>query len=73
MNYFGKNLKFLTKTRINQNQLSKLLGITRSTVNLMMKVDDPRASTLIKISDIYNVSIDDLLRKDLEIEFMENK
>lgn len=68
MNYFSKNLKFLTKTRINQNQLSKLLGITRAAVNLMLKVDDPHASTLIKISDIYMVSIDDLLRKDLEAE-----
>lgn len=68
MNYFSKNLKFLTKTKINQNQLSKMLNVTRAAVNLMIKVEDPRASTLIKISEIYHVSIDDLLKKDLESE-----
>ena len=66
MTYFNKNLKFLTKTKLNQNQLAKRMNITRSTVNLMMKVEDPRASTLLKISKIYGVSIDDLLNKDLE-------
>ncbi len=71
MNYFGKNLKFLTKTRINQNQLSKKLGVTRATVNLMLKVNDPRASTLLRISEIFQISIDDLLKKDLESECLE--
>jgi len=66
MNYFTKNLKFLTKTKINQNQLSILLNISRQAIGNLLKTNDPRASTLIKISEIFNVSIDDLLKKDLE-------
>ncbi len=73
MNYFTKNLKFLTKAKINQNQLSHLMNITRQSITSLLKTNEPRASTLIKISDIYNVSIDDLLRKDLEIELTEDK
>ena len=68
MNYFSKNLRFLTKTKINQNQLSILLNISRQAIGSLLKTNDPRASTLIKISQIYNVSIDDLLTKDLENE-----
>lgn len=66
MNNFTKNLKFLTKTKINQNQLAAKMGITRQAVTKLLNTNDPRANTLIKISDIYKVSIDDLLRKDLE-------
>ena len=66
MNYFTKNLKFLTKTRINQNQLAHLMNTTRQAITSLLKTNDPRANTLIKISEIYNVSIDDLLKKDLE-------
>lgn len=67
---FNKNLLFLTKnTKINQNQLALKLGITRQSVNkLITCTTDPRASTLIKLSEIYNISIDDLLKKDLESE-----
>lgn len=64
--YFKKNLKFLTEsTEINQNQLAIKLDISRQAITSMLKTDDPRASTLIKISEIYNISIDDLLKKDL--------
>ena len=65
MNYFKKNIRYLTKTKINQNQLAEKLGITRQSITTMLKTEDPRASTLIKISEIYNISIDDLLKKDL--------
>ena len=65
MNFFTNNLKYLTKTRINQNQLAEKLGITRQAITTMLKTEDPKASTLIKLSEIYNVSIDDLLKKDL--------
>lgn len=70
MNFFNKNIDFLTKnTKINQNQLALKLGLTRQTINkLINQTTDPRASTLIKISQIYEISIDDLLLKDLTIE-----
>lgn len=70
MNFFNKNIQFLTKnTKINQNQLAIKLSLTRQTINkLMNQTTDPRASTLIKISEIYNVSIDSLLKEDLSIK-----
>ncbi len=65
--FYTKNLKYLTKnTPINQNQLAQKLGITRQSINKMINAEDPKASTLLKISEIYNVSIDLLLKADLE-------
>ncbi len=72
-NYFIKNLRFLTKTTINQNQLAKKLGISRQTVTSLLKTQDPRSTTLLKLSEIYHVSIDDLLKKDLESEYLKEK
>lgn len=67
--YFISNLLFLTKTTgINQNQLSIKMGIARQAITKLLNTNDPRASTLIKISKIYGVSIDDLLLKDLRTE-----
>lgn len=67
--FYSKNMKYLTKTRgINQNQLALKLEITRQSINTMINATDPKASTLIKISRIYNITIDDLLLKDLEKE-----
>lgn len=63
---FNKNMKYLTKERIKQSELARILNISRQSVSDLINSKDPKASTLIKISDIYKVSIDDLLRKDLE-------
>lgn len=63
-----KNLNYLTKKgKINQNQLATRLGISRQSINNMLrKTDlDPKASTIIKIAEIYSISIDDLLLKNL--------
>ena len=67
--FFVKNLIYLTKnTEVNQNQLASKLGISRQSINNMLRNKnlDPKASTLIKISKIYNISIDDLIFKNLE-------
>lgn len=67
--FFKENLKYLTKnTEINQNRLASILGISRQSITSLLNTDNPRANTLIKISQIYNVSIDDLLNKDLSKE-----
>lgn len=67
--YFIKNLSFLTKnTGINQNQLASKMGVARQAITKLLKTNDPRASTLIKISNVYGISIDDLLLKDLSAE-----
>ena len=64
--YYVQNMKYLTRTKIKQSDLARLLNISRQAVLLIVNSKDPKASTLIKLSDIFNVSIDDLLRKDLE-------
>ncbi len=67
--FFKENLKYLTKnTEINQNKLASILGISRQSITSLLNTDNPRANTLLKISQIYNVSIDDLLKKDLSKE-----
>ena len=63
--FFQSNLKYLTSNILNQNQLALKLGVTRQTITTWLKTNDPRASTLIKIANVYNISIDDLLLKDL--------
>lgn len=66
--YFVQNMKYLTRTKIKQSDLARLLNISRQAVLLIVNSKDPKASTLIKLSEIFNVSIDDLLKKDLEVE-----
>lgn len=70
MNYFKKNLKYLSSLGIcNQNQLSIKLNCTRQTINSYINgKGEPSYEKLIIISKTYNVSIDDLLLKDLELE-----
>ena len=66
MNKFSKNLEHLTKTSINQNQLAIKLELSRQTIQGYIKQNkEPKYDTLIKISEIYNITIDDLLKKDL--------
>ena len=65
MHKFTENLKYLTKTKVNQNQLSIKLGINRQTITKYLNGSEPSFDKLIKISEIYQVSIDDLLKKDL--------
>lgn len=65
---FNKNMKYLTKTKIKQSELARILNISRQSVSDLINSNDPKASTLLKINEIYNVSIDDLLKKDLEKE-----
>jgi len=68
MNYFHKNLKFLLKEKnLSKIQLSKELNITRQAINDWTNNNVyPVYDNLIKLSEIFNVSIDDFLKKDLE-------
>lgn len=64
--FFKENLRYLTShTNINQNQLAQRLGVSRQSITSLLNTDDPKASTLQKICEIYNISIDDILNKDL--------
>lgn len=68
--FFKENLKFLTQKGIcNQNQLSQKLNCTRQTINSYITgKGEPSFDKLIVISQIYNVTIDNLLLKDLSSE-----
>lgn len=69
MNYFNSNLIFLRE----KNQLSKVeiaakLGVSKQAITKLFRSENPQANTIIAISEIFNVSIDDLLLKDLSKE-----
>lgn len=72
--YFKKNLEFLTtNTLVNQAELSRQLGVSRQAIhNLIVREENPRLTTILKISDIYCVKASDLLFVDLE-EKLKNK
>lgn len=65
--YFKENLKFLTQNGgCNQNKLSQKLSCTRQTINSYINgKGEPSFEKLIIISQTFNVTIDDLLKKDL--------
>lgn len=66
-----KNLIFLLKKmQISKQELSKLCKIPYMTLSDIIKgtTKDPRISLIINISLSLNISIDDLLLKDLEKE-----
>lgn len=69
--YFNKNLKYLTSnTIISQSELSRLLGVSRQAIsNLINKNADCRLSTVLKISEVYNINPSDLLFTDIEIKY----
>ena len=66
--YFSKNIKYLTSnTKITQAELSRILGISRQAIhNLINKDSDVRISTVLKISEVYNINPSDILFTDLE-------
>lgn len=73
--YFNKNLKYLTSnTIITQSELSRILGISRQAVhNLIIKDTDLRLSTVLKISEVYDIDISELLFTDLGLKYKDKK
>ena len=69
MNFFKENLRYLTKTtKINQNQLAIKLDQNRQNITSWLIGREPKYDILIKISEIYQISIDSLLKEDLSIK-----
>lgn len=64
----GTNLKVLRKRLgVSQEEMAKKLGLTRSTYSGYENgVAQPSLEGLIKLSDEHNISMDDLIRKNLE-------
>ena len=73
--YFKKNLEFLTThTLISQAELSRQIGISRQAVhNMIIRDENPRLSTILKISEVYNIDASDLLFVDLEEKYKDKK
>lgn len=65
--YFAKNLKFLRKRRKkSQSDLAAELNLTRTTLSGYEKNVQPPFPVLIRISEYFNVSLDALIKYDLE-------
>jgi transcriptional regulator with XRE-family HTH domain len=69
MSLAGQNLKYLRKLRgFTQEEFAEKLGIKRSLVGAYEEERaDPRLDVLEIISDMFKISLDDLLRRDLSI------
>ena len=67
MNYSKKNIKYLVKKNGTKKQFEELTGISINTLkNIINKKSTPSIDTLIQIHDTLEISIDDLIFKDLE-------
>ena len=74
----SQNLKYLRKkNNISQQALADKIGMSRSSIGDYERGrTEPDIDTLIKIVDYFDVSVDDLLRKDLkkeDYEILSNK
>lgn len=76
MNFFHKNFKyFILTSKFSKKEVARELDVMYYKLRLFNKdvnPPEPNYETLIKISDFFNVSIDDLLKKDLQNAKKEN-
>ena len=64
--YFNTNVKYLcSSTNTTLTQLAELLNTSKQSLNSILNTNNPTAKIIIKISQIFIISIDDLLLKDL--------
>jgi DNA-binding XRE family transcriptional regulator len=70
MSIFANNLKALRKrTFSTQEDVAKVIGLSRSAVSaLENEKNDPSIDSLIKISDHFDIPVDDLIRSDIRIK-----
>lgn len=70
MTFFNSNLKFLRNSKSwSQQVLSEKIGVARSTIaDYERQKSEPNLETLIKVSQAFNCSIDDLVKKNLKDE-----
>jgi transcriptional regulator with XRE-family HTH domain len=68
MEVIGKNIRFLRKMAdLTQAGLAKKLGITRSQLSTYEEFRaDVSAEMALKIADIFKITVDTLIRSDLE-------
>ncbi len=64
--YFNQNVRYLCSVNhISQAQLAILLKTSRQSLNSILKTNNPTAKTIIEVSKIFDIPIDDLLLKNL--------
>ena len=69
MNYIRENFIYLVKKEKSRNQFAKKTRISINTIKAILdKNSIPSLETLMKIKEIYNISLDDLVYKDLSKE-----
>jgi transcriptional regulator with XRE-family HTH domain len=70
MQHFGEKLRTLRKQhRLTLRQLAPMLDVQYSFVGKIERGEQiPHATLILKIADLFNVSTDQLMRDDLELE-----
>ena len=68
MNLGDKLIKLRKENKISQEEFAEKLGVSRQTVSNWENYKNyPDISTIVKISELYNISLDILLKGDLEM------
>ena len=70
MNFLSKNLQYLRKKKgFAQSDMPKYIDTTRSTWgNYESKASEPDISKLFEIAKLFNVTLDELILKDLSYD-----
>lgn len=73
--HFGKNIKHLRKKKkLTQGELGEAIGMTYSQVGAYeIGRSTPSFEALLKIAQLFNVSIDELVFRDMETEGIGNR
>ena len=71
----GENLQFLRKRNdITQEQLAEKLNVSRQSVSKWESdTAFPEMDKLIQLSEMFNCSLDDIIKKDISINYVEDK
>ncbi len=69
MNYLSKNIKYLRmQKKLTQEDVGKIVGKGRSLISAWESDDrDITTEDIIKLSEYFNLSMDDLVGKDLQL------
>ena len=73
MIFFNQNVKTLrSKNRLTQTEAGKIFGVGQSTYQKWELDRTPSLEIILKISNYYKISIDNLIRKDLSVSPIDN-
>jgi transcriptional regulator with XRE-family HTH domain len=65
--YFGSNLRYLRKLKgLTQGEYGEVVSLKKSRVSLLESGEDPTLYILRVTADYFNVTLDEIVRKDLQ-------